>query len=55
MRKLGGVFATDVNGYMPSQTISTENVGGLIIDLGAHTDELKDSAFDNSAIRTQYS
>lgn len=50
MRKLGGVFATDVNGYMPSQTISTENVGGLIIDLGAHTDELKDSAFDNSAI-----
>lgn len=42
---------TDATGYLDnSQSISTENIGGLIFDIANYKDALKGTAFDKSAV-----
>ena len=34
MAKHGGVFMTNVDGYTASNTVPSENIGGLLFDIG---------------------
>lgn len=51
MQKHGGVFMTDADGFLDnSQSISTENIGGIIFDIANYKEALKDTVFVNENV-----